>query len=306
MLLLDLSSSCTDPAVALMAKIMHTIFTMVQIIGPIVCIVVLTLDILKIVTASDEKDVSKIKKNIHNSIIAMMLLFLVPTFVNLLFGVLSETNTVSKNFSIISCWNDANKVSFSTNSKYIDKRNNNKKQESTSVIIKPDDYHGKTSGVGGVINSAGGNSMADAFVNLAVAQKGDPSHVGGQKYWQFMGWGSRVEWCACFVSWCIYNTNYNGTPMTQYITTKSSGVLTFINECQSNPKTTYHSRGYVPKRGDLIFFDWEPDGSSDHIGIVQNSSNGTILTIEGNSSDAVNERTYSVNSSNVYGFCSWY
>ena len=60
MLLLDLSSSCTDPAVALMAKIMHTIFTMVQIIGPIVCIVVLTLDILKIVTASDEKDVSNI------------------------------------------------------------------------------------------------------------------------------------------------------------------------------------------------------------------------------------------------------
>ncbi len=305
MLLLDLSANCSDAGIALIAKIMRTIFTMIQIIGPIVALIAIAINVLKITASNDLKDEEKLKKKIFNSLIAMALLFLIPTFVNLLFGVLSQVDAVSKNFNIIGCWEDANKVSFSKTGKYIEK-NKKDKEKSTSVIIKPDDYHGKTSGVGGLINSAGGNSMADAFVNLAVAQKQDPSRVGGQKYWQFMGWQSRVEWCACFVSWCIYNTNYGGTPMTQYISTKSSGVWQFITECQSNPRTQYHSRGYTPKRGDLIFFDWGPDGEADHIGIVQNTTNGTILTIEGNSSDAVNERTYSVNSSNLYGFCSWY
>lgn len=305
MLILDLSANCTDAGVALIAKIMHTFFTIIQIIGPIVALVALAINVLKAVSASDEKDVDKIKKNMHNSLLAMALLFLIPTFVNLLFLVLSDVNAVSKSFSIVGCWKDANNVSFSKTGKYINK-NDKDKEKATSVIIEPKDYHGKTQGVGGLIDSAGGNSMADAFVNLAVAQKNDPSRNGGQKYWQFMGWQSRVEWCACFVSWCIYNTNYNGMPMTQYISTKSSGVWQFISECQSNPRTKYQGRGYTPKRGDLIFFDWEPDGSADHIGIVQNTTNGTILTIEGNSSDAVNERTYGVGSSNVYGFCSWY
>ena len=306
MLLLDLSANCTDPGVALIAKIMHTFFTMIQIIGPIVALVALAINILKAVTVNEAKDTEKIKKNMQNSLFAMALLFLIPTFVNLVFLVLSDVTTVNKNFSIIGCWNDANKVSFSTKGKYIKKEEKDDKKKSTSVIVKPEEYHGKTKGVGGLINSAGGNSMADAFVNLAVAQKNDPSHIGGQKYWQFLGWQSRVEWCACFVSWCIYNTNYNGTPMTQYISTKSGGVWQFISECQSNPRTTYQGRGYTPKRGDLIFFDWEPDGEADHIGIVQNATNGTILTIEGNSSDSVQERTYGVGSSNVYGFCSWY
>ena len=304
MLILDLNSTCQDPGIVLIAKIMHTIFTMIQIIGPIVAIVALTISILKIVSSVDDKVEEKEKKKMFNSLIAMALLFLIPTFVNLLFGVLSEVDVVSKNFSVIGCWNEANNVKLSTKGKYIEKKEN-KKKDSTKVIINPKEYHGKTSGIG-TVDSIGGNSMADAFVNLAVAQKNDPSHIGGEKYWRFLGWKSRVAWCACFVSWCIHHTNYNGTPMTQYISTKSGGVSTFISECKKNSKTQYHGRGYTPKRGDLIFFDWQPDGSSDHIGIVQNTTNGTILTIEGNSSDSVKERTISVNSKNVYGFCSWY
>ena len=82
-------------------------------------------------------------------------------------------------------------------------------------------------------------------------------------------------------------------------------VAGFINDCKTSSGKTYHDRGYTPKQGDIIFFDWD-GGGADHIGIVQKVENGNILTIEGNSSDAVNERTYGVNSSNVYGFCSWY
>ena len=39
------------------------------------------------------------------------------------------------------------------------------------------------------------------LVDLAKRQVGN---VGGYPYWSWYGFNSRVEWCACFVSWC-YN-----------------------------------------------------------------------------------------------------
>ena len=40
---------------------------------------------------------------------------------------------------------------------------------------------------------------SDDIVAVALSQVGD---VGGQPYWSWYGFSSRVEWCACFVSWC--------------------------------------------------------------------------------------------------------
>lgn len=37
--------------------------------------------------------------------------------------------------------------------------------------------------------------------------------------------------------------------------------------------------------GDIIFFDWESDGTSDHVGIVEKCENEKVYTIEGNSND---------------------
>ena len=37
------------------------------------------------------------------------------------------------------------------------------------------------------------------IVQVAKQQIGN---VGGQPYWSWYGFTSRVEWCACFVSWC--------------------------------------------------------------------------------------------------------
>ena len=39
----------------------------------------------------------------------------------------------------------------------------------------------------------------DMIVQVALTQVGN---VGGEPYWSWYGFGSRVEWCACFVSWC--------------------------------------------------------------------------------------------------------
>jgi hypothetical protein len=60
--------------------------------------------------------------------------------------------------------------------------------------------------------------------------------------------------------------------------------------------------GYAPVPGDLIFFDWEPDGTADHVGIVESVTDGTVNTIEGNSSDSVRRRSYEIDSIKIYGY----
>ena len=43
------------------------------------------------------------------------------------------------------------------------------------------------------------------IVTVALSQVGN---VGGQPYWSWYGFNSRVEWCACFVSWCANECGY--------------------------------------------------------------------------------------------------
>ena len=60
--------------------------------------------------------------------------------------------------------------------------------------------------------------------------------------------------------------------------------------------------GSEPQAGDIIFFDWEGDGVTDHTGIVQKCENGTVYTVEGNSGDTCRTKTYPVGSSVIYGY----
>lgn len=64
----------------------------------------------------------------------------------------------------------------------------------------------------------------------------------------------------------------------------------------------WKGRSYTPKSGDYIFFDWEPDGVADHIGIVDYYENGYVYTVEGNSSDTCRTKSYSIDDSCIYGF----
>lgn len=48
----------------------------------------------------------------------------------------------------------------------------------------------------------------DAIVTVALSQVGN---IGGGPYWSWYGFGSRVEWCACFVSWCADQCGYIDT-----------------------------------------------------------------------------------------------
>lgn len=137
------------------------------------------------------------------------------------------------------------------------------------------------------------NYSDDQIVTVALTQIGN---VGGDPYWSWYGFGSRVEWCACFVSWCADQCGY----IESGLVPKFAGCVDGANWFKSNGK--WQDRTYEPKVGDIIFFDWEGDGTTDHVGIVEKCENGTVYTVEGNSGDACKQRQYAVGSSNIYGY----
>ena len=138
--------------------------------------------------------------------------------------------------------------------------------------------------------TAGSNQ---AIVEVALTQIGNE---GGQPYWSWYGFDSRVEWCACFVSWCADQRGYIDSGLIP----KFAGCIDGANWFKSNNR--WNDRNYEPKAGDIIFFDWEGDGTTDHVGIVEKCENGTVYTVEGNSGDACRQRQYTVGSRNIYGY----
>ena len=138
--------------------------------------------------------------------------------------------------------------------------------------------------------TAGSNQ---GIVEVALTQIGNE---GGQPYWSWYGFDSRVEWCACFVSWCADQCGYIDSGLVP----KFAGCIDGANWFKSNNR--WNDRNYEPKAGDIIFFDWEGDGTTDHVGIVEKCENGTVYTVEGNSGDACKQRQYTVGSSNIYGY----
>ena len=54
-----------------------------------------------------------------------------------------------------------------------------------------------------------------------------------------------------------------------------------VNWFQTQGK--WKSGGSVPTPGTIIFFDWDHDGASHHVGIVENCDGTTVHTVEGNS-----------------------
>lgn len=131
-----------------------------------------------------------------------------------------------------------------------------------------------------------------AVAEIALSQVGN---VGGEIYWRWYGFNSRVEWCACFVSWCYAQAGANEP--------KFSG-------CTSGGMGWFQSHGQWADRnytdiapGDAIFFDWDGSGDADHVGIVVGVENGTVYTVEGNSSgDMCRYNSYPLGSSVIRGY----
>lgn len=135
-----------------------------------------------------------------------------------------------------------------------------------------------------------------AVVDIAKSQVGN---VGGQPYWSWYGFTSRVEWCACFVSWCY---GQMGLTEPRFSACQAQGIPWFQSHGQ------WGGRDYANiAPGDAIFFDWDLDGRADHVGIVVGTDGSRVYTVEGNSGDACKVRSYSLTYECIkgYGLMNW-
>ena len=132
-----------------------------------------------------------------------------------------------------------------------------------------------------------------AIVKVAQAQLGN---VGGNKFWKWYGFSSHVHWCACFVSWCGDQCGYIKAGIMPKYAVCGTGADWF------KARHRWASRGYSPKPGDIIFFDFERDGEMDHTGIVESCDGKTVTTIEGNSGNACKRQSYVRGSSQIAGY----
>lgn len=131
--------------------------------------------------------------------------------------------------------------------------------------------------------------------DIVMVAKSQVGNVGGKPYWSWYGFDTRVEWCACFVSWCANESGQLNITIPKFARVED-GIQWFRNNGR------WRNKDYLPKSGDLIFFDWENDDNPDHVGIVEKVENNYIYTIEGNSSDEVRIKRYKKDNRFIFGY----
>ena len=165
MLFMAIGSACSDPGLAAILAVVKKLLTIIQIIGPILAIISLAFHISMMV--KDPEDKKRFPK-IRNSAIALLILFFVPVIVNVVFGWMDNSTTLS------SCWNNASSNTSSGGGSYISPYGNDENQN-TNIFTNPDEYSkgvkknkndGKSSGGGsGVGDRQGsGNTSSNRVV----------------------------------------------------------------------------------------------------------------------------------------------
>ena len=139
-------------------------------------------------------------------------------------------------------------------------------------------------------------SSDDGIVAVALEQVGN---VGGQPYWSWYGFSSRVDWCACFVSWCANECGYIQDGIIPKYALCSDGSDWFKERGQ------WLKGGETPSAGMIIFFDYPDDGldgSPDHTAIVEKVEGGRVYTVEGNYNDKVATDDYAISHPYILGY----
>ena len=162
-----------------------------------------------------------------------------------------------------------------------------------------------------------GNQRLD-LVNVALSQVGyhegnsigdlaGGSANGSMNYTEYGYWfgfevldrgsGFFYEWCAMFTAWAARQAQIP-TNVINNASYAHVGTNPFFFHMRFYPRGTY-----IPKPGDLIFYDWAYSAKDwDHVGIVAYVENGRVHTVEGNASDQVIMRDVSLYDNEIQGF----
>jgi hypothetical protein len=149
------------------------------------------------------------------------------------------------------------------------------------------------------VPAAGGTPAGQAMVNLARAEIGvteqPPGSNESPRIAQFRqataGAPGPGPWCAYFVSWAAREA---GVPIGD--AGQGFGRVDDVWAWGERAGKAIPAGSGTPQPGDLIVWD-------EHIGIVESvAPDGTITTVEGNSSNAVSRRTYAAGGGGAIGY----
>lgn len=115
---------------------------------------------------------------------------------------------------------------------------------------------------------AGGQSMAEVAMGEYLAAA-NPSAEGGRKYWEYLGFSGRVEWCACFVAWCGNELGY----VESGLVPKAASCEEFRSHFEGDPELgeVFASGEHVPCPGDFLL---QGEGGGDHIMVSMGTGAG--------------------------------
>lgn len=134
---------------------------------------------------------------------------------------------------------------------------------------------------------------------VAVAQA-EIGNEGGEKYWKWYGYAEWVDWCACFISWCGNQCGYIATGVLPKFSSVNENGIPWFQE-----RGLWAGRGYTPSPGDIVFIDWDNDGTADHVELVERVEGTTVYTIGGNrdgGKGVCGQGAYKLGSGTIYGY----
>lgn len=267
----DIGSCCTDYGLVAMLDTGRRIVSLVQLIVPIILMIMVTWQLIRMMMNPDDK---KSPKVILNKVIAAAIIFFIPMIFDISVGVFPD------HFSFTSCWNTAKtmrEISNATNFKYAALS-----EEEVFKIVSGDEYEKgvpkQTGGGGGSAAVAGVG--AQRMVNVALGELGTTeSGNAHHKYEAFSGLSDYDPWCAAFVTWVGGQAGF----LDQNIMPRFTACYFPSLFAAMGNKINYEGSGYNPVAGDLIFYTWSgnPD-VPDHVGIVLSYDSDYVYTVEGN------------------------
>lgn len=312
---------CQHPAVLRALYFITQLLNIVFILVPIGLILILTIDFAKSVIYNYD-DAKKNTKIIPKRIINAIIIFCIPWFVNVFINTLKD---IGFKIEYTSCINNAKSGNFAYYDKLLAEEEAKKEAEKKKYYesLKQNNKN----------NTKADKSMADKLVSIISKEIGNKNCTNNKcKY----GGTSGAAWCAYFANWAMKQTTYNNVNLYKDIVNKNgqianvacAGATAYEFNKSKDPnlnfyKSKYYGGSYNPKKGDLIYFEWDGNWGgkitlnpgtcsglgADHIGIISEKKGNDITYISGNcdsTGGTVCKKTFPSNSSYIMGYGSWY
>lgn len=149
--------------------------------------------------------------------------------------------------------------------------------------------------------------MIERLIEVCEGEIGVCEPKGDDKYIKYynetggMNFNMNVAWCAIFVTWCKARAGIDKSVIPHFASCDLGKE--WFEKRGLYKKSRAYGGEYQPKRGDIVFFSSgynEKDAT--HVGIVTSLSGNALSTIEGNTSNTVARRSYSVASKYIIGY----